>query len=457
MDCQYAFAQLGPDENQLKKLFNILVALITLTILFGCGGGESSVNQPPPPPPPTPNESGLDQRPDNVTCLAPARVTGNSSVSVERVFSGLSFLEPVAMLQAPGDVSRWFVLERSGQIHVFDNSPVVATIQVFVDLRDRVIRLGQSEAGLLGLAFHPDYETNGRAFVNYSRGVYSGGNLIGVRSITSEFTSPDGGLTLDPGSERILLDVAKRYDNHNGGQLAFDSDGFLRIGLGDGGGGNDPEDNAQNNLRLLGKMLRIDVDSQPGGAAYGIPTDNPFPSNPRCNVDGTGTSECPEIFASGLRNPWRWSFDRQTGVQWVGDVGQGSFEEVDIIERGGNYGWDIREGLSCADGSSNCQSAGLIDPVADYDRTMGRSITGGHVYRGTQTTELYGRYLFADFVTGMIASLTPGAGGTYTITPHVQPGGAPAGAPPNCPSQPSARPTMASCLFLTSSMAIFID
>ena len=370
------------------------LALLALLTFFGCGGGNGATAIEPPPPP---SSAGLDQRPNNPDCVAPARATGTSTLSVERVFPNISFSEPVAMLQAPGDSSRWFILERSGLIHVFDNNSAASTTQVFVDLRDRVLRLGQSEAGLLGLAFHPDFATNGRAFINYSLGTYSGGSLVAVTSVTSEFSSPDGGLTLDPNSERVLLNVEKREDNHNGGQLAFDADGLLRLGLGDGGGGNDPEDNAQNNMRLLGKMLRIDVDSQQGGGAYGIPTDNPFATNPRCNADGTGTQNCPEIYASGLRNPWRWSFDRQTGIQWVGDVGQRAFEEIDIIERGGNYGWDIREGFSCTGGGSNCQSAGFVDPVADYGRAMGSSITGGYVYRGTQTDRIIRTLYFRRF------------------------------------------------------------
>ncbi len=175
-------------------------------------------------------------------------------------------------------------------------------------------------------------------------------------------------------------------------------------------------------------MLRIDVNSQP----YGIPSGasgNPFAGNPRCNVDGTGAQNCPEIYALGLRNPWRWSFDRQTGEQWVADVGQSSFEEIDLIERGGNYGWDTREGAHCFEPPNNCPTAGLTDPVAEYGRAMGFSITGGFVYRGTQTTELFGRYIFADFGSGMIASLTPGAGGSFTITPLVQPGATPPNAP----------------------------
>ena len=329
------------------------------------------------------------------------------------------------MMQAPGDASRWFVLEQAGLVRAFDNNAAVNTTQAFLDIRNRVFFSG--EAGLLGLALHPNFAVNGRAYVNYSASV--GGS---IRSITSEFTSPDGGLTLNPNSERVLLTVNKPFSNHNGGNLAFGPDGFLYLGLGDGGGGGDPQENGQNPQRLLGKMLRIDVDQQPGGAAYGIPggaTGNPFAGNPRCNVDGTGTQNCPEIYALGLRNPWRWSFDRQTGVLWLADVGQSSFEEIDIIARGGNYGWDSREGAHCFEPMSGCQTAGLIDPVAEYGRAMGFSVTGGYVYRGSQPTEQFGRYIFADFGSGMIASLTPGAGGTYTLTPLVQPGATPPGAP----------------------------
>jgi uncharacterized repeat protein (TIGR03806 family) len=329
------------------------------------------------------------------------------------------------MLQAPGDASRWFVVEQAGLVRAFDNNATVNTTQAFLDIRGRVFNSG--EAGLLGLAVHPNFAANGRAFVNYSASV--GGS---IRSITSEFTSPDGGLTLNPNSERVLLTVNKPFSNHNGGNLAFGPDGFLYLGLGDGGGGGDPQENGQNPQRLLGKMLRIDVDQPPGGAPYGIPggaTGNPFAGNPRCNVDGTGTQNCPEIYALGLRNPWRWSFDRQTGVLWLADVGQDRFEEIDIIARVGNYGWDSREGAHCFEPMNGCPTAGLIDPVAEYGRAMGFSVTGGYVYRGAQTTEQFGRYIFADFGSGMIASLTPGVGGTYTLMPLVQPGATPPGAP----------------------------
>ena len=405
-----------------------LLAALVLA-LPGCGGGRGGGQGPPPPPP---AGSGLDQRPSNATCLAPVRATGASTVSTLRVFAGLgAFSEPVSLQQAPGDASRWYLVEKVGLVHAFANDPGVSVREPFLDIRARVFNSG--EAGLLGLAFHPDYPAEPRVYINYTASV--GGSL---RSITSEFTSPDNGQTLNPNSERVLLTVNKAASNHNGGNVTFGPDGFLYIGLGDGGGANDPQNNAQNPQRLLGKMLRIDVDSQPGGAPYGIPmgaTGNPFQTSARCNVDGTGTQNCPEIYALGLRNPWRWSFDRHTGDLWLGDVGQGDFEEIDVIARGANYGWDIREGFECAGGGTSCSSAGFTNPVAAYGRASGFSITGGYVYRGAQTTELFGRYLFGDFGSGMIASLTPGAGGTYAITMHVQPGTTPPGAPgPLAPS-----------------------
>jgi len=407
-----------------RRLGRLAVSCVFLGI-GACGGGgggggsSTSVVNPS-------ADSGLNQRPSNLSCVVPPRDTGNVSLATPRAFPNLRFTQPVAMLQAPGDDTRWFVLEQNGIIRTFLNDPAVAASSVFLDIRDRVWTLDQSEAGLLGLAFHPDFANNGRAYINYSN--FENGQL---RSVTAEFTSPDGGMTLDPNSERRLLTVLKREDNHNGGQLAFgpsEPGRFLYVGLGDGGGGGDPEENAQNPARLLGKMLRIDVDTQPGGQPYGIPADNPFSGNPRCNANGTGSQACPEIYALGLRNPWRWSFDRQTNTLWAGDVGQGTYEEIDIIELGRNYGWDNREGAHCFEPPSGCQTAGMTDPVAEYDHTVGSAITGGYVYRGTQPTALWGQYIFGDFESGMIASLAPASGEGYEINRLVEPGAVPPGA-----------------------------
>jgi glucose/arabinose dehydrogenase len=379
-----------------------LTPAIALT-LVACGGGGGNI------PPPDPGPGGC--------------ATG---LETPRAFADLSFASPVAMKQAPNDASRWFVVEQGGRIRTFANDPDASTAADFVDLRSRVHLSG--EAGLLGMAFHPDFATNGLVYLNFSE-------LVGgvVRSVTAEFTSADGGQTLAPASERVLMTVAKQATNHNGGNLEFGPDGFLYVGLGDGGGSGDPQGNAQNPQRLLGKMLRIDVDTQPGGAPYGIPAGpggNPFAANPLCNADGTGLQNCPEIFATGFRNPWRWSFDRQGGDLWAGDVGQGDWEEIDLVVLDGNYGWDLREGAHCFDPPSGCQTAGLIDPVAEYDHDVGFSVTGGYVYRGGQATAVAGRYVFGDFG-GMISSLAPDGAGGFDIVEHVPQGCAPEGASGN--------------------------
>ncbi len=372
------------------------------TALIACGGGGGNGGDPPDPP-------------DPPTCSA--------GIETPRAFSNLGFNAPVSMHQAPNDGSRWFVSEQGGRIFVFENDPDAAAADEFVDLRDRVHREG--EAGLLGMAFHPDFASNGRVYLNFSE-------LAGVqlRSVTAEFTSPDGGQTLDPDSERVLLTVDKPAANHNGGNIAFGPDGFLYIGLGDGGGSGDPQGNAQDPGRLLGKMLRIDVDSQPGGDPYGIPagaSGNPFAGNPLCNADGSGSQSCPEIYALGFRNPWRWSFDAQSGDLWVGDVGQGDWEEIDIVERGGNYGWNIREGAHCFEPATGCQTQDLIDPVAEYGHDIGFSITGGYVYRGLQATQVAGNYVFGDFG-GMIAWLEPDGAGGFSVEQLAEQGCAPPGA-----------------------------
>lgn len=350
----------------------------------GGGGGDSPVTPPPPPPPPPP-ASGLDARPVNTTCIAPDRATGQVSLGLERAFPSLSFTNPVALLQAPGDGSRWFVVEQAGRVMVFPNSPSAATAATFIDLRSRVLSGG--EQGLLGMAFDPQFATNGRVYLSYT----ADGPR---RSVLSRFRSLDGGQSLNAITEEVLLTVPQPYSNHNGGHIAFGPDGYLYFGLGDGGSGGDPQNNAQTTTNLLGAMLRIDVN---GPAPYGIPGDNPFAANPRC-ANGSGTAPCPEIYAWGLRNPWRWSFDRATGALWAGDVGQSAREEIDRIERGGNYGWRYREGTLCYNPSSNCPTVGpggepLIDPVAEYGRTVGASVTGGYVYRGSAIPSLVGRYL----------------------------------------------------------------
>jgi glucose/arabinose dehydrogenase len=332
------------------------------------------------------------------------------ALTVQRVFPSLSFAFPVAMLQAPNDASRWFVVEQGGVVRVFNNNPNVATASTFVDISARVTFPADSELGLLGMAFHPQFSTNRSVYLFYSHNDVSLGRLV---SRLSEFTATPLGLTLDPTTERVLLTIPKPNGetNHNGGNLAFGPDGFLYAGLGDGGGGNDNHGaigNAQSTNTVLGKMLRINVLPGTPGAGYSIPLDNPFASNPLCSTDDPinrpATQPCPEIFALGFRNPYRWSFDRGTGQLWVGDVGQGAIEEVDRVDLGDNFGW------RCFEGNRNtglgCGAPGPTQlPVAQYGRDIGTTVIGGFVYRGSRVAGLVGRYIFGDFTSGRIFNI----------------------------------------------------
>lgn len=391
-----------------------IILLCVAVLIGGCSSGEDvQTTTPPPPPPPPPNpSSGLDARPSNTTCLAPDRTTGNVTIGTQRVFPSLpAFTAPIAMLQAPADATRWFVVEQAGIVRVFDNNAGVTTSQVFINIDPRVDSTC-SECGLLGMAFHPNFPATPRVYLSYT----STGTLI---SRIAEFTTPDNGLTLDPNSERIIFSVNQPETNHNGGGIVFGPDGFLYVGLGDGGGGNDQHGaigNGQLLTTLLGKMIRIDIGGTTGAALYRIPASNPFAANTTlCGVNGTGPQNCPEIYAWGFRNPWRWSFDRQTGELWVGDVGQNAIEEHDRVIRGGNYGWRCFEGtrntgLACGNLPNR------LPPVAEYGRTEGNSTTGGYVYRGTAIPGLVGRYVFADFGSGRIWHIANDTAPTLTVT-----------------------------------------
>lgn len=352
-----------------------------------------------------PGAFGLDARPANATCVAPARPTRDSSVSVVDPFSPVpTFGAITKILQAPGDPNRWFVLDKQGLIKVMSTSNP-GSVSDWIDLRGPVNDGG--EGGLLGIAFHPGWPTTRQVFVSYTA---NGSPLTSriSRLILDDVTNPS------PPTEQILLTVDQPFDNHNGGEIAFGNDGYLYFGLGDGGSGGDPGNLAQNPTRLLGKMLRIGVVGvafpNPG---YTIPADNPNAANPRCGP-GTNAQACPEIFASGLRNPWRFSIDAPTGDVWVGDVGQNQLEEVDLVTRGGNYGWNCREGFSSYPGTGVC-SGSFTDPLIDYPHDDGDiSITGGFVYRGAAIPSLQGRYIFGDFNSGRIWALQPDGTGGYT-------------------------------------------
>lgn len=294
---------------------------------------------------------------------------------------------------APDDSTRMFALQRDGHLLAFANDSNAETTTTALDLSDRVGSTG--EMGLLGMAFHPNYAENGYVFVNYTVGTDN------FRTFVSRFTrnaaNPD---VFDLESEVMVIEIDQPTDIHNGGQLGFGPDGYLYVGLGDGGGGGDPFNNAQDRTNLLGSILRIDVDPTDNGKTYDIPHDNPFVDN------AAGWRE--EIWAFGLRNPWRFSFDHYDGQTrlWAGDVGQGRIEEVNLIEAGGNYGWRLVEGELCYNPSTECPTEGIQMPFFQYDHRAGdRSITGGFVYRGSAEPLLFGRYVYADFISGRIWSL----------------------------------------------------
>jgi glucose/arabinose dehydrogenase len=310
------------------------------------------------------------------------------SVQVERAFPDLSFQEMTNLVQPDDTGDLMFVTEQRGVIYSFSASnPQEA--DVFLDITDRVNR-GGNEEGLLGLAFDPDYQGNGYFYVYYSA-------AEPTRSVLSRFNLDEQNTDVaDPGSEVVITEVEQPYANHNAGQIAFGPDGYLYIALGDGGSAGDPLGNGQNLSTLLGSILRIDVSGLSGPGDYEIPADNPF-------VGIEGARE--EIWAYGLRNPWRFSFDSETGRLWAGDVGQNSWEEIDIIAKGANYGWNIMEGRQCYSPATGCNESGLTLPVIEYDHSQGCSVTGGYVYRGDQATSLQGYYVYGDYCSGNIWAL----------------------------------------------------
>lgn len=313
----------------------------------------------------------------------------DTEIILDTAFVNLTFIRPVD-LQDPRDGSRrLFVVEQAGRIIVFENSAAATMSKIFLDIQSRVNSAGNEE-GLLGLSFHPNYASNGYFYIFYTV-LEASQRYSRLSRFAASAGDPDAA---DPGSEQILLQIPQPYSNHNGGQIAFGPDGFLYVAVGDGGSAGDPAGNGQNRSTLLGAILRIDVDS---ASPYAIPSDNPFAGN------AEGWRE--EIYAYGLRNPWRFSFDQATGRLWAGDVGQSTIEEVDIIEKGKNYGWKIMEGSSCYSPSSGCDQTGLELPVWEYTHSTGFSITGGYVYRGSQPTALAGAYIYADYVTGKIWAL----------------------------------------------------
>ena len=315
-------------------------------------------------------------------------------VDLEPVVTALD--APVHITHAQDNSNRLFIVERPGRIHVLQPGATQPTL--FLDITDRVLAGG--ERGLLGLAFHPRFLLNRRFFVNYTRRP-DGATVI------AEYRSSVTDLNRAELSETAVLTIDQPFANHNGGMLAFGPDGFLYIGMGDGGSGNDPDNRAQDPQNLLGKILRIDVDrAQSPSVPYAIPATNPFVGAADPNDAGRD-----EIFALGFRNPWRFSFDRASGALYVGDVGQNAREEVSVVSVGGNYGWRVLEGSRCTDlGPAGCDEPDFLPPVAEYAHTQERcSVTGGYVYRGTAGSLPLGAYVYGDFCSGKIFLLENGA------------------------------------------------
>ena len=364
--------------SDMRKYVLFLFAFMALLIASCGGNGDSNPNETPPP-------GGVPTEP-------PAQLP---QLTLASFVSGLS--SPLD-LQAPDDSSgRLFVVEQEGRIKIIRNGSVVSS--PFLDITSKVSSGG--ERGLLGLAFHPDFAQNGRFYLNYTRDSGQLQTVIAEYRVSAANTDQ-----ADPSSERILFTVDQPFANHNGGQLAFGTDGFLYIALGDGGGTGDPNGNAQSLQTLLGKILRIDVNTTSGGRQYGIPSDNPF-------VGGGGL---PEIYAYGFRNPWRFSVDSPTGRIFVADVGQSSREEIDLLEKGANFGWNVMEGSQCFEPSTGCNMNGLVLPITDYGRDEGGTVIGGYVYHGSSIAALQNVYVFGDFISGNLWGLQRQTDGTWTRT-----------------------------------------
>ena len=347
----------------------VVIALFTIAaLLAGCGGAHRSSSSP--------------------------------SISLKPIATGFS--SPLDLEQPPDNSGRLFVVEQGGLIKILQSGTVLP--QPFLDLSSKIVpNFAGTEMGLLGVTFHPAFQQNRKFYVNYVRL-----NAGQIQSVISEFqASTANPNAADPASERILLVVnqVSNFPNHKAGQLAFGPDGFLYFGLGDGGSGGDPFGHGQDTNILLGKMMRIDVNSTSPGLPYAIPPDNPF-------VNGGGL---PEIFAFGFRNPWRFSFDRATGRLFVADVGQDKFEEIDIVQKGGNYGWNVMEGMHCFNPPTGCNMTGLQLPIVEIPHPEGQAVIGGFVYHGTALQGLQNQYIFGD-LNGKIWSLQEGPPNTFTRT-----------------------------------------
>lgn len=379
----------------MHHFYRLLMCSTVTLLLAGCTLGSTASHSPTSVPPviaaptrsaPTaPPATGSATTAPAATSSAPAATAALpapvESLALQPIVTGLR--APVYATHAGDGSGRIFVVEKQGRIMIVRNGAVEPT--PFLDISDRVGSRG-SEQGLLSVAFHPNYKENGRLFVDYTD---TNGDTVVARFQAQ-------GDRADAGSETVLLQVDQPYANHNGGLVTFGPDGYLYIGMGDGGSGGDPQGNGQNTNALLGKLLRINVDQ---GEPYGIPSDNPW---------ANGQGGRPEVWAYGLRNPWRYSFDRATGDLYIADVGQNAYEEVDMQPAGSgggqNYGWNVMEGSHCYR-ADTCDSSGFVMPIDDYGHDLGCSITGGYVYRGADFPQLVGTYVFGDYCSGRVWTL----------------------------------------------------
>ena len=379
----------GSGRRYRRGMRRIPWSVATLVAWLSCGGDNAPTRAP----------FGLDKRPSNPTCVAQPRPVIDTGVTLARQWTGVRFSQPLFLTQAPGDDATWYAVERPGKVRAFpSNATSDAQTRDFASVAVNAA----GEGGLLSMAFHPEWPTRREAYLSYTRDLATGdpaaicrGRVSVFTSVVARYQSTNDGVSLDVGPDEILK-VGQPFTNHDGGHLQFGADGYLYFGLGDGGASNDLCGSAQNLGQLLGKILRLDVNAPAG--TYKSPADNPFAGNPAAR---------PEIWTYGHRNPWRWSFDRASGELWLGDVGQSTWEEIDRVVKGGNYGWSPCEGFHLRGSTTAlCTTPGAIDPVVEHPRSEAQSITGGYVYRGTAMPSLVGTYIYGDYATGKLWALT---------------------------------------------------
>ena len=370
----------------------MVLVLIPAFFALACSGEQAQPTATPSPAAPASSapassETAAAVDPGDEPAPAPP---GLAPLSVEEAFPNLAFKQMVDLTHSGDGTGRLFVVLREGLIHVFPNERDAAASEVFLDIRG-IVLTSFGEEGLLGLAFAPDFAESGDFYVYYSASDPR-------RSVVARYTVDSAtGKAPDPLVGVTILEVPQPLANHNGGQIAFGPDGYLYVALGDGGGAGDKQGHSQNPHTLLGTILRLDVGEGGATVGYRIPPDNPFAG---------GEAARPEVFAYGLRNPWRFAFDDETGLLWAADVGQNRYEEVNVVASGRNYGWNVAEGFSCfPDDVADCDLAGLEPPVIQYGRSDGCSVTGGRVYRGSRLTSLQGAYVYGDFCSGKIWGL----------------------------------------------------